>query len=64
MADSTKSKRTGSIACPYCSAESGGSFSTVEESDDAGPTKILYKCKSCGRFYTAEKVTYWRIKKT
>jgi len=64
MADSTRARRTASIACPHCGTESGGSFSTVSESDEVGPTRILFKCKGCGRFYTAERVTSWRVKKT
>lgn len=61
MAKSSETKQTGSIACPYCGAASTGSYSTVVESDGAGPTKVLYKCNSCGRFYTAEKVISWRV---
>ena len=64
MAKSAKVKRIGSIVCPYCGAESGGSFSTIAERDEAGPTKVVYKCKSCGRFYTAERVISWRVKKS
>lgn len=64
MSEGTRAKRSNSVTCPYCNAQSGGAFSTVTESDEAGPTKILYKCKDCGRFYTAEKVVSWRVKKT
>ncbi len=64
MSNSAKRKPSSSITCPHCSAPTGGSFSTVVKSDDSGPTKILYKCKSCGGFYTAEKVVSWRVIKS
>jgi len=63
MTKSPKRKQTGSTACPYCGTPSTGSYSTVEKQDEAGPAKILYKCNSCGRFYTVERVISWRVKK-
>ncbi len=64
MAKGSKRKQTGFTVCPYCGTPSTGSYSSVEEQDEAGPTKILYKCNSCGGFYTAERVISWRVKKT
>jgi DNA-directed RNA polymerase subunit RPC12/RpoP len=64
MADNPKPKKSGSITCPYCGAPGAGAFTRVEEQDDAGPSKILYKCNGCGMFYTAERVITWRVKKT
>jgi len=63
MTNSSERKQSGSIACPYCGVVSAGSFSTVEKTDEAGPTEILYKCKNCGRIYIAERVTSWHVKK-
>lgn len=64
MVKSSKRKQTGSTACPYCGTPSPGSYSTVVEHDESGPVKILYKCNSCGRFYTAERIISWSVKKT
>ena len=48
MQNSTEKNPGSSINCPNCGTPSGGSFSTVMEADDSGPTKLLYKCKTCG----------------
>ncbi len=64
MAKSEKVKQTRSIACPHCEAVGTGSYTTVVEADESGPTKILYKCSSCGKFYHAEKVISWRVTKS
>ncbi|MFH1032393.1 MAG: hypothetical protein V1767_07540 [Chloroflexota bacterium] len=63
MTDSNKKTSSSSISCPYCNAPSGGAFSTVTEEDASGPSKVLYKCNNCGRFYTAQKVVTWQVKK-
>jgi DNA-directed RNA polymerase subunit M/transcription elongation factor TFIIS len=63
MADSTEAKISGSTTCPYCGAPSAGSYATVQERDEAGPSKILYKCNGCGRFYTAKRVISWHVRK-
>jgi hypothetical protein len=41
----------------------GGAFSTVVKADDAGPIEVLYKCQSCGGFYTAKRVISWEVTK-
>ncbi len=64
MPDNIKAKKTRFTACPYCGAPSAGAYSRIEEQDESGPSKILYKCNGCGRFYTAERVISWRVKKT
>ncbi|RJQ40974.1 MAG: hypothetical protein C4555_00625 [Dehalococcoidia bacterium] len=64
MPESTEGKLSASIICPYCDAPSAGSFGTESERDAAGPVRVLYKCKNCGKFYTAERVICWRVKKT
>jgi len=64
MAENAEGKISVSITCPYCDAPSAGSFGTENGRDEAGPVKMLYKCKGCGNFYTAERVICWRVKKT
>jgi DNA-directed RNA polymerase subunit RPC12/RpoP len=61
MTDREKKKKGSSIVCPHCGAPAGGAFSTVVEADDAGPIEVLYKCQSCGRFYTAKRVISWEV---
>lgn len=63
MAKNAKRLPVSSIVCPHCGGASAGSFTTVVEQDEAGPTKILHKCNTCGKFYTAEKVVSWQVKK-
>ena len=66
MAKGDQIKQTSSITCPHCGAASTGSYTTVVKADESGPTKVLYKCSSCGKFYTAEKVVSvsWRVTKS
>jgi len=63
MAGKDKKKKSSSIACPQCGMPAGGAFSTVVKADDAGPIEVLYKCQSCGGFYTAKRVISWQVTK-
>ena len=63
MTGKDKKKKGGSIICPQCGTPAGGAFSTVVAADDAGPIEVLYKCQSCGGFYTAKRVISWQVTK-
>jgi hypothetical protein len=61
MTDENEARTISAITCPNCGISCAGSFNTPIEQDETGPRKILYKCNGCGRFYTVEKVFYWRV---
>lgn len=50
-----------SINCPHCGVPASAAFSTIVKADSAGPIEVLYKCQSCGGFYTAKRVISWQI---